>query len=81
MVTCSVSCDFRFFFVGDPRKCRVDVAFRPSFVPQPSGAIEETGTTYESTVCCVVHHDDPWRRFLLLVLSHLLRTPENAGVT
>ena len=31
-------------FVGDPRECRGDVAFPPSFGPQPSGAIEETGT-------------------------------------
>ena len=31
-------------FVGDPRECRGDVAFPPSLGPQPSGAIEETGT-------------------------------------
>ena len=41
-------------FVGDPRECRGDVAFPPSFGPQPSGAIEETGTIFESTLCCVV---------------------------
>ena len=29
---------------GDPRECRGDVAFLPSFGAQPSGAIEETGT-------------------------------------
>ena len=37
-------------FVGDPRECRGDVAFPPSFGPQPSGAIEETGTIFESTL-------------------------------
>ena len=46
-----------------PRECRGDVAFPPSFGPQPSGAIEETGTIFESTLCCVVHHGDPRRRF------------------
>ena len=40
-----------------------DVAFSPSFGPQPSGAIEETGTIFESTLCCVDHHGDPRRRF------------------
>ena len=40
-------------FVGNPRECRGDVAFPPSFGPQPSGAIEETGTIFESTLCCV----------------------------
>ena len=29
--------------------------------PQPSGAIEETGTIFESTLCCVVHqYKDRW---------------------
>ena len=40
-------------FVGDPRECRGGVAFPPSFGPQPSGAIEETATIFESTLCCV----------------------------
>ena len=38
---------------GDPRECTGDVAFPPSFGPQPSGAIEETGTISESMLCCV----------------------------
>ena len=46
-------------FAGDPPECRGDVAFPPSFGPQPSGAIEETGTIFESTLCCVEHHGDP----------------------
>ena len=33
-------------FVGEPRECRGDVAFPPSFGPQPSGAIEEPGTIH-----------------------------------
>ena len=50
-------------FAGDPRECRGDVAFPPSFGPQPSGAIDETWTIFESTLCCVVHHGDPRLRF------------------
>ena len=37
-------------FVGDPRECKGDVAFPPSFGPQPSGAIEETGTIFDSAL-------------------------------
>ena len=43
----------------DLRECRGDVAFPPSFGPQPSGAIEEPGTIFESTLCGVEHHGDP----------------------
>ena len=63
-MTPSVGFDFDFVsFVGDPRECRGDVAFPPSFGPQPSGAIEETGMIFESTLCCVVHHGDTRHRF------------------
>ena len=64
MVTPSVGVTSDFVpFVGDPRECRGDVAFLPSFGPQPSGAIEETGTVFEYTLCCVEHHGDPQRTF------------------
>ena len=51
MVTPSGGFDFSFCppLFGDPRECRSDVAFPPSFGAQPSGAIEETGTIFEST--------------------------------
>ena len=54
MVTPSVGLisDFVPFF-GEPRECRGNVAFPPSFAPQPSGAIEGSGTNFESTLCCV----------------------------
>ena len=67
-------------FAGDPRECRGDVAFPPSFGPQPSGAIDETWTIFESTLCFWVHHGDPRLRFRVLILFPLLGTPENAGV-
>ena len=52
MVTPSGGFDFGFCppMFGDPRECKGDVAFPPSFGPQPSGAIEETGTIFESTL-------------------------------
>ena len=43
----------------DPQKCRSDVAFPPCCGHEPSSAIEETGTIFESTLCCVEHHGDP----------------------
>ena len=49
MVTPSGGFDFWFCppLFGDPRECKGDVAFPPSFGPQPSGAIEESeGTLY-----------------------------------
>ena len=42
-----------FPLLGTPENAGVDVAFPPSFGPQPSGAIEETGTIFEYTLCCV----------------------------
>ena len=52
MVTPSVDFDFRFCssLFGNPRECRGDVAFPPSFGSQPSGAIKETGTIFQSTL-------------------------------
>ena len=52
MVTPSGGFDFRFCpsLFGDPRECRGDVAFPPSFGSQPSGAIKETGTIFQSTL-------------------------------
>ena len=52
-----LSSDFVPRCLGTPENA--GVAFPPSFGPQPSGAIEETGTIFDSTLCCVEHHGDP----------------------